>query len=561
MPRYLSVNSKFEPFSFQEKIAPLLMYKEEYDKTLSEYEKALAAADVLEVMKYSDVDADAYEQYKAEEQALQDAMNNFIDVGYNINTRKELWNAKERMNNLAIPMQAAYNRKLELIKEASANKDKSLEYFIDPNNVKVTDLMKNMGWAPQSFSKNELMNQGALISSGSSDLLLHGVPEFTTTADNKLLQRIQTQGFSDEDSAIIEALVRGYNVSASDIHRQAAKAITNVIKNTGVLDWEVGERRIQAINQAINSVMTGFNSKLGKETVNTISNPGYSKEDNGEGKDGPILPTFKHSLKGIANVETVNLNLAKDLNSAKNKLNEPLKEDQRYIINSRRKLVKLTKLNSGIERADAVYNDYIDDVLQKHPEIKTVEELKSYVDEDYQRTADYYSPINLNAEPSGQNAAAQKLFTHINNSTASSISIVNEKGKTIKSSNNKDIIAAIGTEGVATKISMNPLDASMDVYITSTADSALGGESYTVKLDANDLKELLTGIIAKGDFSMIDQLAALSGELKKRYESGEEYEEDNDLQTSIKTYIDMIYEKLLTSSYGIDTPLKVSRNG
>lgn len=544
MPRYLNINSKFEPFSFQEKIAPLLMYKEEYDKVIDEYTKALESSNVLEIMGYSDVDRDAYDLYKYEEQELQNAMDNFINIGYNINSRKDLWKAKERMNNLVVPMQAAYNRKLELIKEADSNKDKSLEYYEDPHDVKVTTLMENMGWSPTSFSKDDLINKGALISSGSSDLLLHGVGNYSSAADNKVLQRIQTQGFSDEDSIIIEGIlkgVEGIENYASSIHYRAANALNDIIENTGVKNWEDGEVKNAAINKAINSVMAGFNSKLGKETIHSMANPGYKKPSNDY---DPENPNISYSRPGIANIE------------GDTSMNDALHIINSYIEGLKGKDAKLESLGSGKVRVNLgedlkgwsriIENPFLDNIIKENPGI-TLKELKGKLNEyDIIR---YNVPIELNTNNSGSLYVANNILAGINNSNINLINIKNSKGKEVKIITKNDVINSIKNNKAVTNIQMHPLSGKLSINVQPEESK----ESYVIELDDSVLNTLMPNM-----GYILSAIKNSTNNLNNLYKAGQDFTSEDSVkaQKNVKDLTEVFYGSLLDPLYGDTKPIR-----
>lgn len=63
MPKVYTYNAEFNPISFTDRVAPALLYKEEYDKQQEAYYKYLEEASELADLKDSDIDADSYKIY------------------------------------------------------------------------------------------------------------------------------------------------------------------------------------------------------------------------------------------------------------------------------------------------------------------------------------------------------------------------------------------------------------------------------------------------------------------------------------------------------------------
>lgn len=568
---YIITNSEFKPLTLEEKLAPYLMYKEEYDKVLDSYEEALNNANVMEILQYSDVDQDAYDMYKRKEDFLQAAMNNFVENGLNMTTRKDLWNAKTSMNDLLIPMQAAYNRKLELIKNAESNKDRSLEYFLNPENVKVTTLMKNMGWTPQSFSKNELMNQGALISSGSRDLLLHDSDPYRTTTDNKLLERNILKGFSQEDSMIIEGILRGKNgaeLGASDIHYRAAEALYDIVQNSGVYSWEDGDRKNEAIDIAINSVMTGFNSKLGQEALNSIANPTYSS-NSGSGARNPNYPTESSSARlGIPAINP-NSDVGKEIQKAKNLveiMSDSSSGNSKYFIENGQIKIKTTEQvleghttftkepiyssSTTVKNFDP-QNTYIAQVLRDNPNIKTIEQLQEAINALDVEIASFHAPIELNATFEGNLSAASRVLSSVDETNINQIQVL--KGdKEVKDRVKINVINALKNNDTNVvnvgKVSIDPLTGNFIIGVNYDE------QHYNIVLTTEQLPILLNGVVSNQVLNGITTNAQILNDISTgqiTFKSKEKKKQQiTELQQVMLNYADTLFNSLFDPWYG-----------
>ena len=164
MPNY-AITSVYQPFSFQERIAPLQMLKEEYDKV----GEALA--------NYSD-DSNAYYQYldpKSREtvdrynSTLDTVANNLSKDGLKSVSRNTLFDLKRMYNNQIAPINKAaenYASMQEQYRKMSMQ-DPTL---IISNMPTVDDLVNNPNAAPTIVSGSTLYKQGTLAASQLPDV-------------------------------------------------------------------------------------------------------------------------------------------------------------------------------------------------------------------------------------------------------------------------------------------------------------------------------------------------------------------------------------------------------
>ena len=164
MPNY-AITSVYQPFSFQERIAPLQMLKEEYDKV----GEALA--------NYSD-DSNAYYQYldpatRAQvdkyNATLQSVADSLSREGLKAVSRNTLFDLKRMYNSQIKPINEAAKGYAEL--QDQVRKMQMQDPTLIVNNMPtVGDLMGNPGAMPSMVSGNTLYKQGTLAASQLPDI-------------------------------------------------------------------------------------------------------------------------------------------------------------------------------------------------------------------------------------------------------------------------------------------------------------------------------------------------------------------------------------------------------
>ena len=133
MARYLTINSKFNPITFEERMKPLLMYKEEYERQEEALNKMLEDSQSLASLANSPQDADIYRQYQDYQNSLNGLVDNLTNNG-KLDSRAALQLRRQYLQNLK-PYESKLARRNELIREQAKNYTPTTMYDIDFSNV------------------------------------------------------------------------------------------------------------------------------------------------------------------------------------------------------------------------------------------------------------------------------------------------------------------------------------------------------------------------------------------------------------------------------------------
>ena len=109
----LVANSTFQPFSYQELIAPIDRQNAYHEKLMDEYDKLSSQADVLEAMGANDRDKDSkvYQQYKNYSDRLRAEADNLYRNGLNTESRMRLSELRRMYNTDIVPIQNAWQKR------------------------------------------------------------------------------------------------------------------------------------------------------------------------------------------------------------------------------------------------------------------------------------------------------------------------------------------------------------------------------------------------------------------------------------------------------------------
>ena len=114
MPNYsLVINSQFNPFTYQELLAPVQAMSNYHEKLVEEYDKLSSQADILEAMGTNDRDkgSGTYSRYKAYSDSLRRERDNLFANGLNYESRQRLSDLRRAYNTEIVPIQNAWQKR------------------------------------------------------------------------------------------------------------------------------------------------------------------------------------------------------------------------------------------------------------------------------------------------------------------------------------------------------------------------------------------------------------------------------------------------------------------
>lgn len=146
MPNFsLVANSTFQPFTYQELLAPVMDMSNYHQKIADEYDKLSSQADVLEAMGANDRDKGAYTRYKNYSDALRMEADNLAMNGLDSESRQRLSELRRRYNTDIVPLQNAWNKREQEVSDQMKARlaNPSLMFTRDANTTSIDDYVVN----------------------------------------------------------------------------------------------------------------------------------------------------------------------------------------------------------------------------------------------------------------------------------------------------------------------------------------------------------------------------------------------------------------------------------
>ena len=258
----LVINSQFHPFSYQELLQPALMATEAQHNLEDQYADLESKASIWEGMANEQTDYRAYKRYKNYADELQAAANDLADYGLTPSSRQKLANMRARYSSQIVPIQNAYQTRLEQAKEQrqALNQNPTLMLSRRAATTSLDDYMDNPMLDYQSYSGALLTQQvaqmadklkGELTSYGSKPL-----DKFT----NLFLQK---HGLSSQE--VLNAI---NNPNASGSAKILNAMVNDAIESSGINSWADDATKKQAYKYA----WQGAWNAVGQTAASTYEN-------------------------------------------------------------------------------------------------------------------------------------------------------------------------------------------------------------------------------------------------------------------------------------------------
>ena len=164
MPNYsISINSKFQPFSFERYIQPYQIYGEAYREQQDALANLEEKASIWENMANSQTDPKAYSTYKGYADDLRAQATNLATEGLNPTSRAKMLDLRSRYNKEIAPIQVAYDRRRALADEQRklSTTDQSLRFDRSYKDTSLDYLIANPEASYSLLSGNDITKRTA----------------------------------------------------------------------------------------------------------------------------------------------------------------------------------------------------------------------------------------------------------------------------------------------------------------------------------------------------------------------------------------------------------------
>ena len=244
MARYLTIDSEFNPITFQERMAPLEMYKKEYESQQDALEKISAESQSLADLANSSLDADIYNQYKSYQNELETSIDNLINNGkLDINAISRL---RHKYNMELYPYEAKLKKRNALIAQQAKDYKDGIMYDIDYSNAALNDITD--GSTYRTYNLNDIAK----------------------TTGEKLLSQYVANGRIGNEQEEIESIFKDIDTNGlSEEQKNTIKSYIQTGRNTAAEGFAKNILEKQYKQEQINALRTANNAPTTTETTDS----------------------------------------------------------------------------------------------------------------------------------------------------------------------------------------------------------------------------------------------------------------------------------------------------
>ena len=259
----LVINSKFNPFSYQDMLAPVLMATQAHQELENQYGELEAKADIWENLANEQTDPYAYKMYKTFANDLEEKAGLLAKEGLNVSSRKNMLNMRARYNKEIVPIEKGYEAKQSYIKnlmQARAN-DPSLIVDRFGEEISLDEFVRNPFLAPKTYSGNVIATISRQAAQAFAKEVAQNPDKYRSILGNSYYEIKYRKGLTTEDV---------YNTILNNENSNAAlrSVIEDAVKASGISGWK-SER---ALNEAYNWANSGAWSAVGETQSQIVDN-------------------------------------------------------------------------------------------------------------------------------------------------------------------------------------------------------------------------------------------------------------------------------------------------
>jgi hypothetical protein len=260
---YLQLDTRFNPFTYDEMVKPLLYYKQAYDEAEAAYSALSSDTDAWKNRVDKNNSPLAYEQFQRYSGDLSRTVDDF-SRGMNAKNRRALLGLKRRYASEIKPIEDAYNRRTVLAEEQrKANlANPTMLWQRKASDMSLDDFIKNPDADYGRSTSGTALTAQVAAGAGALAKEFRDNPEkMRKLVGGDYYEYVKQRGFSSE--AVLAAIMN--NPNASPILNQL---VEGAIDSAGLKEWADAS----TLSQAYNYARQGLWNAVGQEEAQLVQN-------------------------------------------------------------------------------------------------------------------------------------------------------------------------------------------------------------------------------------------------------------------------------------------------
>lgn len=258
--------SNFKPFTYEEMVRPLLLYKQEEEARQKAYLDLQEKASTLEDLTASEKDAEAYGAYTAYKNRLREVADAMAKNGLT-RQNNQVFNLRKSYINDIKPLNDLLEKRNKLVEEQRANnKDGTNIYSIDYGDMSLAEMKKNPTQTYNTLNGNVIRAMSAEIFAPLAKQILES-PEYTSISGKVGKQYFQ------------ERIQRGYTLDqminelqGTEAGSKLAQVKQNILSSLGMDKKGFSTAKQAQVEQFVNM---GAMAALGETEYGNLNDKSY----------------------------------------------------------------------------------------------------------------------------------------------------------------------------------------------------------------------------------------------------------------------------------------------
>ena len=245
---FVTINSQFRPFSFQEMLQPYQLYGQAYSNVEQGLEALQDKASEMDALKNNAGDAGAYNQYKAYSDRLHEQIDALTKGGLSPSLRAGLLQSRSDYSKNIAPIARQLEKREQLIQQQNQlqAQNPALRFDNDYRTIGIDRMMQNPQMGYRSADLDKITNQVGVLAAQLAKSKLSD-PKYKRIAGSMLGYTQQEYGWSPEQLA--SYITSGFGQGAPKELRQIYKSALGTMGSNW--DHNTQNEIIDAINKGM----------------------------------------------------------------------------------------------------------------------------------------------------------------------------------------------------------------------------------------------------------------------------------------------------------------------
>lgn len=281
----LVANSVFQPFTYQELVAPIAHQQQVFDNLAEQYDQLSSQADILEAMGANDKTSGAYGKYKAYSDRLRNEANNLFRNGLDSESRMRLSELRRMYNTDIVPIQNAWNKRKEEaeLQMKARISNPSLRFTRDAASSSIDDYLANPEGGFGVVNLDSITAQMAGMAKNLEDSIISGHKE---GIDDFTFDYVRRHGL---DANMINRWIQNPNSNPA-----LTNMMNQVLERNGI-NPEMLRSNSGLYGEALNAAKMGAWESIGKTEAQAM--PDWQKRQDYEFNQQVALQQIKDQME------------------------------------------------------------------------------------------------------------------------------------------------------------------------------------------------------------------------------------------------------------------------